>query len=65
MTLVQLMMQDGYPGTGNNITLLAMLNLSGGVLPLGYGGYAVTRDLNRLLSILNNDPDSALSLHRT
>ncbi len=53
MSLIELLNQDGYPRTGNDISLVAMLNLSGGVLPKTYGGYPTTRRLQLLLRILN------------
>lgn len=55
MTLVQFFLQPGYPRANNGISLVAMLNLSGGVLPKNYGGYNKTKGINLLLVILYED----------
>ena len=55
MTLVQFFLQPGYPRTNNGISLVCMLNLSGGVLPKSYGGSRTTRAINHLLRTLNED----------
>lgn len=52
MTLVQLLLQDGYPRANNGISLIGALNLSGGVLPPGHSS-GTTRRLNLLLMMMN------------
>lgn len=54
MSLIEFFLQPGYPRANNGISLVAMLNLSGGVLPKTYGGGSSTRGINLLLKVLND-----------